>query len=140
MSILAIKNVCVVGSGFIGGQIGLQCAVHGYRVWMHDVSDTALRRCQDDQASMLDEQIAAHVVSANERQRVLNRIQFSDALSEAATAADLVFEAVREELEVKRDVFRALDEICCPHAILATNCSSLRVSRIQSATNRPTRC
>ncbi|MFV1966747.1 MAG: 3-hydroxyacyl-CoA dehydrogenase family protein [Pirellulaceae bacterium] len=137
MSIASIKNVCVVGSGFMGSQIGLQCAVHGHRVWMHDVSETILRRCGDEQASMLDEQIEAGAVSADQRQAVLNRIQFSGSLREAATAADLVFEAAREDLDVKRDLFRALDEICAPHAILSTNSSSLRVSRIESATNRP---
>lgn len=137
MSDSPIKNVCVVGSGFMGSQIALQCAVHGRQVWMHDVSETSLRRCRDEQASMLNEQIEAGVVSADQRKTILNRIQFTGLLSEAATAADLVIEAVREDLDVKREVFRALDGICGPRAILATNSSSLRVSRIESATNRP---
>jgi len=137
MNILTIKNVCVVGSGFMGGQIGLQCAAHGYAVWMHDVSERALRRCAEEQASMLDEQIEAGVVAADGRQAILNRIRFTTSLSEAATAADLVIEAIREELDVKREVFRELDEICSPHAILATNSSSIRISRIEDATNRP---
>jgi 3-hydroxybutyryl-CoA dehydrogenase len=137
MSTSTIENVCVVGSGFMGSQIGLQCAVHGYRVWMHDVSDRALQHCRDEQASMLDEQIEASIVPADQRQAILSRIQFTGSLSEAAGAADLVFEAVRENLDLKREVFRALDEICAPHAILATNSSSLRASRIESATSRP---
>ena len=137
MSDSLIKNVCVVGSGFMGSQIGLQCAAHGYHVWMHDLSETSLRRCGDEQALMLKEQIEAGVVSAGQRRTILNRIQFTGSLSEAAIAADLVIEAAREDLDVKREVFRALDEICSPHAILATNSSSLRVSRIESATNRP---
>ncbi len=137
MSDSPIKNVCVVGSGFMGSQIGLQCAVYGRHVWMYDVSEASLRRCGDEQASMLDEQIEAGVVSADQRQTILGRIQFSGSMREAAIAADLVIEAAREDLDVKREVFRALDEICPPHAILATNSSSLRVSRIESATNRP---
>jgi len=139
MSNSSITNVCIVGSGFMGSQIALQCAVHGYRVWMHDMSEPAMQRCRVEQASVLDEQIEADVISADQRQTILDRIQFTGSLSEAATAADLVFEVVREDLNVKREVFRALDEICAPHAILATNSSSLRVSRIQSATNRPDR-
>ena len=98
----------------------------GTRVWMHDVSESALQRCRDEQAAMLDEQIEAGVVSADQRQAILNRIQFTGSLSEAAGAADLVIEAAREDLDVKRELFRALDEICPPHTILATNSSSLR--------------
>jgi 3-hydroxybutyryl-CoA dehydrogenase len=137
MGISSIKNVCIVGSGFMGSQIGLQCAVHGYRVWMHDVSESALQRCRDAQAAVLDEQVDARVVPADRRQVILDRIQFTGSLSEGASTADLVFEAVREDLDVKRDLFRTLDETCPPNAILATNSSSLRVSRIESATNRP---
>jgi len=137
MSISSIKNLCVVGSGFMGSQIGLQCAVHGYPVWMHDVSEPALKRCRDEQGAMLDEQIEEGVVSADQRQPILDRVHFTGSLAEAAGAADLVIEAAREDLDVKRGVFRALDEICAPHAILATNSSSLRVSLIESATNRP---
>ena len=121
----------------MGSQIALQCAVHGCRVWMHDVSEASLRRCGDGQASLLNEQIEAGVVSAGQRRTILNRIQFTRSMREAAIAADVVIEAAREDLDVKREVFRALDEICAPHAILATNSSSLRVSRIESATNRP---
>jgi len=137
MSISSIKNLCVVGSGFMGSQIGLQCAVHGYCVCMHDVSEPALKRSCDEQAAMLDEQIEAGVVAADQRQTILDRIRFTGSLAEGAGGADLVIEAAREDLDVKREVFRALDEICAPHAILATNSSSLRVSRIESATNRP---
>lgn len=121
----------------MGGQIGLQCAVHGYAVWTHDVSEPALQRCAEEQVSVLDEQIDAGVVSADGRQAILDRIRFTTSLSEAASAADVMIEAIREELDVKREVFRALDEICPPHAILATNSSSIRISRIEDATNRP---
>ena len=121
----------------MGGQIGLQCAVHGYSVWMHDVAELALRRCAEEQALMLDEQIQAGVVSADGRQAIQDRIRFTTSLSEAAARADLVSEAVKEDLDVKRDVFRELDETCPPKTILATNSSSVRVSRIETATKRP---
>ncbi len=137
MSNLAIRNVCIVGSGFMGGQIGLQCAVHGYPVWMHDTSESALQRCAEEQNSLLDEQIEAGAVTADRRQAVLDRIRFATSLDEAAAAADLVIEAVKEELGVKRELFRQLDESCPPQTIFATNSSSIRVSRIETATNRP---
>lgn len=134
---LPIKRVCIVGSGFMGGQIGLQCAVHGYPVWMHDSSESALRRCAEEQDLTLDAQFEAGVVSTSGRQAILDRIRFTSSIAEAAGDADLVIEAVKEELDVKRDVFRRLDEICSPQAILATNSSSIRVSRIETATSRP---
>ncbi len=133
----SIKNVCVVGSGSMGSQIGLQCAMFGYRVWMHDVSELALQRCRQQQAALLNELIEAGLSATDPRQTMLDRIRLTDSLAEAASTADLVIEAAREDLDVKREVFRALDEICAPHAILATNSSSLRSSHIESATNRP---
>jgi 3-hydroxybutyryl-CoA dehydrogenase len=139
MSIRSIQHVCVVGSGFMGRQIGLQCAVHGYRVWMHDVSESALQCCREVQASMLDEQIHAGAAPANDRRVILERVRYTVSLSEAAADADLVIEAVREDLDTKREVFQALDELCPPHTVLATNSSSIRISRIESATKRPDR-
>ena len=82
-----INNVCIVGSGFMGSQIGLQCAVHGCHVSMHDVSDSALQRCRGEQAAMLDEQIEGGVVSVQQRQTVLGRIRFTALLNEAADEA-----------------------------------------------------
>jgi len=137
MSNRVINDVCVVGAGFMGGQIGLQCAAHGYPVWMHDTSESALRRCADEQELILDEQIEAGAVPTDGRQAIMDRIRFTTSLNEAASAADLVIEAVKEELDVKRELFRQLDETCSPRTIFATNSSSIRVSRIETATNRP---
>ncbi|OHB79063.1 MAG: hypothetical protein A2V98_01995 [Planctomycetes bacterium RBG_16_64_12] len=137
MGALSIRKVCVVGSGFMGSQIGLQCAVHGRTVWMHDVSQSVLRHSSQEQAAVLDDQIQAGAVAADRRQSILDRIRRTTSLVEAAGVADLVIEAVKEDLNVKRDVFRSLDEICPAHTILGTNSSSLRVSRIETATGRP---
>jgi len=137
MKTLPINNVCVVGSGFMGSQIGLQCAVHGRSVWMHDVSESALACSARELAAVLDEQIEGGAAKADERQTILDRIRLTTSLDEAAADADLVIEAVKEDLDVKREVFRWLDEVCPPRTILTTNSSSLRISRIETATNRP---
>ena len=137
MGIREVKRVAVVGCGFMGRQIGLQCAVYGRPVRMHDMSEAALRDGKSAQAQLLDEQIRGGAVSADQRQAILERIGYTTSLAEATDQADLVIEVVREELETKRKVFAALDEICPPHTILTTNSSSIRISLIESATSRP---
>ena len=132
-----IKNVCVVGAGFMGTQIGLQCAVHGCTVWLHDVSESALDKSAQEEAVLLDEQIQARALPADQRHPILERVHRTTALREATARADLVIEAVKEDLAVKRQVFRMLDESCRPHAILTTNSSSIRISRIETATSGP---
>lgn len=125
-----IEKVCVVGAGFMGAQIALHCVVHGRDVWLHDVSAEALARAEQQQRQLLVDQGVA------EAPGLLRR---TTSLEEAASDADIVIEVVKEDLAVKREVFAELDRICKPHTILTTNSSSLRISRIESATTRPDR-
>ena len=133
----SIQRVCVVGAGFMGSQIALHCAVHGRDVWLHDISETALARTEIQLRRLLIEQAAAGVVDDAAAAVALGRLRRTTSLGEAAAEADIVIEAVKEDLAVKREVFAALDRICPPHTILTTNSSSLRISRIESATSRP---
>ncbi len=133
----SLQKVCVVGAGFMGGQIALHCAVHARDVWLHDVSEDALARAQAQQRQLLDDQVAAGVAKESETSATLDRLRRTTSLEEAAAEADIVIEVVKEDLAVKREVFAALDRICAPHTILTTNSSSLRISRIESATERP---
>ncbi|MDA0261819.1 MAG: 3-hydroxyacyl-CoA dehydrogenase NAD-binding domain-containing protein [Proteobacteria bacterium] len=123
----SIKKVCVVGAGFMGAQIALHCAVHGKDVWLHDLSEDALARAKEQQRQLLIDQGIDRAVA----------LQRTTSLEEAASDADIVIEVIKEDLALKRKVFAALDRICPPHAILTTNSSSLRISRIESATGRP---
>ena len=133
----SIQRVCVVGAGFMGSQIALHCAVHGRDVWLHDISETALARTEIQLRRLLIEQAAAGVVDDAAAAVALGRLRRTTSVGEAAAEADIVIEAVKEDLAVKREVFAALDRICPPHTILTTNSSSLRISRIESATSRP---
>ena len=133
----SIQRVCVVGAGFMGSQIALHCAVHGRDVWLHDISETALARTEIQLRRLLIEQAAAGVVDDAAAAVALGRLRRTTSLGEAAAEADIVIEAVKEDLAVKREIFAALDRICPPHTILTTNSSSLRISRIESATSRP---
>lgn len=134
-----IRKVCVVGAGYMGSQIGLQCSSHGFPVKLHDISEEALERALQAITEELDNWVGEQSMTPEEKEATLSRIRSTTEIADAASDADIVIEAVPERLEVKREVFRDLDEICMDHAILATNSSSIRVSKIEDATGRPDR-
>ena len=123
----------------MGTQIALQCAVFGKSVCLHDIQEKALRSSQSAMSVILDAMTEDGYVTAEARHKILDRIRQTTSVSEAASDADLVIEAVKEEVSIKRDVFQQLDRLCPQHTILATNSSSIRISRIESATTRPDR-
>lgn len=131
-----IEKVCVVGAGFMGAQIALHCAVHGREVWLHDLSAEALECAAAQQLQVLADQVAVGIVKESETPAALGRLRRTTSLAEAAAEADIVIEVVKEDLALKREVFAQLDRICSPHTILTTNSSSLRISRIETATER----
>jgi 3-hydroxybutyryl-CoA dehydrogenase len=134
-----IATVGVVGAGFMGAQLALHIAVHGYPVAVVDESTDALGRMRRGHEEELDGRLAAGALSANERTAVLERVRASTDLAASVGNVDLVIEAVPERLDLKRAVFEELDRVCPPRTILATNSSSIRISRIEDATGRPDR-
>jgi 3-hydroxybutyryl-CoA dehydrogenase len=133
------EALCIVGAGFMGAQIGLHCAAHGYPVWLVDSSPEALTRAAAFQAREMDRRLEEGRVTPEERDAVLGRIHLTAVMQEGVAGAGLVIEAVPERLEVKRAVFAQLDAACPGQTILATNSSSLRISAIEDATQRPDR-
>ena len=94
-----INSVCVVGAGFMGNQIALQCAAHGKHVWMHDVLEEALERSREvEWPAFLDRMIDDGYANAGRRQAILERVRRTTDLQEAVAEADIVIEAVREGL------------------------------------------
>jgi 3-hydroxybutyryl-CoA dehydrogenase len=134
-----IESVCIVGAGYMGYQIGLQCASHGFQVRMHDISGEALDMAVESITKVLDEWTADEEVTIEEKEAILGRIHTTEDMAKAVSEVDLVIEAIPERLELKRDVFGELDRICGERTILATNSSSIRISKIEGATNRPDR-
>ncbi|MFB0558280.1 MAG: 3-hydroxyacyl-CoA dehydrogenase family protein [Candidatus Bathyarchaeia archaeon] len=134
-----IKMVCVVGAGYMGWQIGLQCSSHGLPVILYDVSDEALDLAMRTMAQELGNWIEVGKITSEEKADIIRRIYATLDMGEAVSDVNLVIEAVPERLDVKRKVFRQLDEACMDHTILATNSSSIRVSKIEGATKRPDR-
>ena len=133
------EPVCVVGSGYLGTQIGVTCARHGYTVNMHDISKEALASSREAIDEYIHEWVSVGDIQEEEGNDIKSRIRFHKDLAEAASQAGMVIEAVVERLDVKREVFKRLDELCRDDAVIATNSSSIRVSKIEDATSSPHR-
>ena len=133
---MEIKAVGVVGLGTMGAGIAEVCARHGYRVLAIEPDADSLERGRGSIARSTERAVARGKLTEAEREEMLARITFSTQLEDLA-AADLVVEAIPEDLDAKRDLFGRLDKIAPAHAILASNTSSLSVTEIAVATSRP---
>jgi 3-hydroxybutyryl-CoA dehydrogenase len=136
MTMRDLKRVCVYGAGTLGWQIALQCASNGHRLSLYDISAKALESASLSITAELDTWLMAGKASVEEKGSTLERIKFETDATKAVRGVDLVIEAVPEKLDVKRRVFEELDKICGEDTIIATNSSSIRISRIENATMR----
>lgn len=131
-----IKEIFVVGSGAMGGGIAQTAAMHGFTVIMNDVSSDSLERGYANIKANLEKLEAKGRLAAEEKQKILDRLSTTTKLEDAKTA-DFVIEAASENTSIKKEIFRQLDEICKPEAILSSNTSSISITEIASATKRP---
>ncbi|GAB2682417.1 3-hydroxyacyl-CoA dehydrogenase family protein [Thalassiella azotivora] len=129
-------TVAVVGAGLMGSGIAQVAAQAGWRVVLRDVSDEATARGLAGIEKSLDRFVAKESLTSGEAEAALGRISTTTDL-DAAADADVVVEAVFENLEVKTELFAALDRICRDGAVLATNTSAIPITRIAAATQRP---
>jgi 3-hydroxybutyryl-CoA dehydrogenase len=130
MDIDDIKQICVVGAGTMGSQIAQQCALYGYNVNLTDANEEMLQKGIASNRTQLQIRVDKGRLTQEEADAALARVKPVVSLEEAAGQADFVIEAVYEELAVKREVFARLDKICPPHTILASNSSTLVISKI----------
>jgi 3-hydroxybutyryl-CoA dehydrogenase len=130
-----IRNVLVIGAGTMGGQIALQCAMHGLDVALYDISADALSRGMERVRGY-----AAYLTGQGRiSPTVLDRIRPTTDLAAASAAADLVTESVPEDPLLKGQVFARLHALCPPRTIFTTNSSTLLPSMFAAATGRPER-
>ncbi|MBA4494038.1 3-hydroxybutyryl-CoA dehydrogenase [Paenactinomyces guangxiensis] len=132
-----IKRVSVLGAGQMGSGIAQVAAQAGYQVSMLDTKEEFLQRGINRIGKNLERSVAKERITEDEKNEILNRIHTTTGIQEAAGDADIVIEAVVENMEVKADVFRKLDKICPGHTILASNTSSLPITEIAAVTKRP---
>lgn len=132
-----MKQVTVIGAGAMGRQIALQCALHGLPVVLHDSRSEALDDALSFCSKYLERRIEKGRLSAADRDAALSRLRATADLAEAARDGEWVIEAIIEQFEPKRALFQALDRLCPPTAVLATNSSNIRGSRLAEVTRRP---
>jgi 3-hydroxybutyryl-CoA dehydrogenase len=131
-----IRTVAVIGAGIMGRGIAHVAALGGYRTILEDILPASLRRAESEIRGNLDKAIELGKVSKADADAAFARLEYAGSVEEAAREADLVIEAVPEEMESKIEIFTLLDKICKPHTILASNTSSLSVTEIASVTYR----
>jgi 3-hydroxybutyryl-CoA dehydrogenase len=135
---MTISKVGVVGAGSMGSGIANLAAISGFQVILHDVEQKFLDNGLSRINKFMEKSVAKGKMTEEQKKEVLERIQVTTNL-EDFKQADIVIEAVIEDLEVKKSVFAKLDQITSDHVILATNTSSMSITEIASATNRPER-
>ncbi|MCY4539263.1 MAG: 3-hydroxyacyl-CoA dehydrogenase family protein [Chloroflexi bacterium] len=134
---IKIRRVTVIGAGTMGRQISLQIARNDIPVVLFDIDDAVLADAKAAQERIVADWVASGIEAENARGAILGNLRYESDLSLAARDADLAIEAVPERLELKRRVFRQIDGLAREGAIIASNSSSIRVSALEDATERP---
>ena len=133
-----MMRIAVLGAGQMGSGIAQVCAAAGHPVVLRDLDPAALERSRSAIASSLDRLLAKARITEADKAATLGRITTASAV-EALADADIVIEAVTENLDVKRAIFRELSATCRPDAILASNTSSISLTRLAAAVEHPER-
>ncbi len=135
-----VRTIAVIGAGIMGRGIAHAATLGGYRTILEDIVPAALRRAEDEIRANLDKGVELGKLDRAAADAALGRIEYAGSVEDAARAADLVIEAVPEEIESKIEIFTLLDKLCRPGTILASNTSSLSITEIASVTYRPKKC
>lgn len=131
-----VKNIFIVGSGQMGSGIAQVAIQSGFNVTMSDISEEAVKKGWGTIQKSLDKLVSKGKIQEEARDEALNRLTTTTKI-EDAKESDLIIEAASENVEIKKGIFKKLDEICKPDAILASNTSSISITEIASVTNRP---
>jgi 3-hydroxybutyryl-CoA dehydrogenase len=131
-----IKNISVIGAGFIGPGIAQIFAARNYHVYLLDIKEEILAKAIESIRSNLSAMAQKGLIQKSEIDAIVRRIKTTTDMAEASSEAQLVIEAVTENLELKQKVFQDLDRLCSPEAILATNTSVISVTEIAAKANR----
>lgn len=132
-----MKNIAVIGSGTMGNGIAHVFAQYGYEVALIDINQQALEKALSTIGKNMDRQVAKGSLTEEAKASAFARINPFTTLAEGVAKADLVVEAATENISIKLDLFRQLDELCKPEAILSTNTSSISITKIGAVTKRP---
>lgn len=134
--ICSMKNIAVIGSGTMGNGIAHVFALKGYQVNLIDISEAALEKALAVINKNLDRQVQKELITAQQKTDALSNLSLQTNLKDAVTYADLVIEAATENADIKFKLFKDLDSFCPSHTILASNTSSISITKIAAQTNR----
>ncbi|WP_224490333.1 3-hydroxybutyryl-CoA dehydrogenase [Robertkochia flava] len=132
-----MKHIAVIGAGTMGNGIAHTFAQFDFKVNLIDISEKSLEKGLSTISKNLDRMVSKGAIDEARKEATLKGITTFTNMEEGVKDADLVVEAATENEELKLKIFRQLDEVCKPEAILATNTSSISITRIATATNRP---
>ena len=132
-----IQKIAIIGAGTMGNGIAHVFAQNNFKVTLVDVSSDALQKALLNISKNLDRVIAKGNFTEGDKKRTLDNIQVFSEIQEGVAEADLVIEAATENADLKLQIFKDLDNYSKPNAILASNTSSISITRIAAATNRP---
>jgi 3-hydroxybutyryl-CoA dehydrogenase len=135
-----MTRLAVVGAGSMGAQIAQQAALHGIQVALHDKDSAQLQKARDSNRGHLGRRVEKGKLSRSDMEAALDRVRITTDVEDALRRVDFVIEAVFEDLEVKREIFRELDQLAPSEAVLASNSSTIGISKLADVTQRPERC
>ncbi|MBW2308484.1 MAG: 3-hydroxyacyl-CoA dehydrogenase [Deltaproteobacteria bacterium] len=135
-----IQKVAVVGTGTLGAQIAIQASFYGYEVSAYDLDERSFEKALKRMKVRIENSGRTPTLSVEELKEGAKKVKLCLDMEEACLDADLVIEAVPENLSLKRNIFQRLDSLAPREAILASNSSSIPISKIESATTRPEKC
>jgi 3-hydroxybutyryl-CoA dehydrogenase len=135
-----VRTIAVIGAGMMGRGIAHASALGGYHTILEDLFPNALRQAGTEIRAQLDRAVEVGQTDAAAADAAFSRIEYAGSVDEAARQADLVIEAVPDEMESKLEIFIMLDKFCRPATLLAANTSWLSVTEIASATYRAKQC
>ncbi|MBK9022810.1 MAG: 3-hydroxybutyryl-CoA dehydrogenase [Saprospiraceae bacterium] len=132
-----MKKIVVIGAGTMGNGITHVFAQNGFKVTMIDISMEALEKAKNTIASNLDRMVKKEAINEETKQATLANISISTSLADSGADADMMVEAASERMDIKLKIFMEADQILPAHAILASNTSSISITKIASASRRP---
>ena len=133
-----MKNITIIGAGTMGNGIAHTFAQKNFNVNLVDISDDSLKRALDTIGKNLDRMVNKEKITENEKENTLANITTYTDINSGVKGADLVVEAATENIDLKLKIFKQLDEICDANTLLATNTSSISITKIAAVTARPT--
>lgn len=132
-----VKTIAVLGAGIMGNGIAQVSATAGFKVHLRDINDEAVNKGLDTIQKSLGRIVKKGQITEEQKQEIFQRISPYTNLEESVKGADMVIEAITENLELKKDVFRIIDKVCPPEVVFCSNTSQLSITAMSAVTSRP---